>query len=169
MRLQRWGRAGLPVAIGVVALALTGCRFTGEVAARCVSEPPRLGGPGQVSYDIEVPPSVAAGQPFTIRVDELWGADDVVPTPSDPHRGTVSVTGAVTAPGLRGVSSGSAGGTGYPAHLGFTALATPGATISVDVVRGGWYRSDFSYLAECIPIDGSGQSTVVHVATITVR
>jgi len=168
MRLRRWARAGVPVAIGVAALALTGCRFTGDVAANCVSEPPRPGGPGMVSWDIEVPTSVTAGQPFTVRVDELWGADDMVPTESDVHRGTVSVTGAVTAPGSRGVSSG-AGGSGYPAALAFTALATPGATISVDVVSGGWYRSNFSYLAECFPIDESGHTTVVHVATIAVR
>jgi len=122
------GAAGVAVAMSGL---LTGCEVKGRFVATChgVGDPTGPQGPGHVEVDVEVPPRVAPGATFTIRVDALVGYPDQA-GPGQDQAGTLSVTGPVTPSGPIFVDG------PYPEALTFTATGQPGDEITVTAIDG---------------------------------
>jgi hypothetical protein len=128
-RLRLVGRG---MAVLGVAVALSGCESTGRYEATCSLFPQTPHGPssvpGHVDVRAEVPLTVAPGEQFTVRVDDLGGDPSIIEMSH--AGGSISITGAVTP---------SQGYTVTQAGQQFTVTATgqPGDEILVRV-HVGW-------------------------------
>jgi hypothetical protein len=136
---------------------LSGCEVQQTYDATCSGVDDPTTGPGHVAVDVEIPPHVAAGATFTVRVDSMAGWPDPAGVGSS-TTGAVSVTGPVTPSGTFSV------GEPYPNTLTFTATGQPGENISLDAVRGSssyLVPPGFVLVFECTAHDG-------HIADIPI-
>ena len=155
--------AGL--ALAGSATVLSGCEVSQVFGATCTAEPPAPHQEfGTVSMTVDVPPEVAAGDTFTVRVEHVGVGVGPQTSPPTAQLATISVTGAATPSGAIALSSFPQFVT-FPVDVELTATGAAGDTIAVGLSSATQAVIDpprFSSLA-CRPAERDG-----HVATIQV-
>jgi hypothetical protein len=160
--------AGVGAAVMAAAGLLSGCEVQKQFGASCSTSPPvPHQEEGIIDVDVEVPPHVAPGATFTVRVDLMAGYPGVQGGPGQFPSGTLSVTGPVTPSGDFGVGPGFFGTNPYPNTLTFTVTGQPGDEVRLGAVGGSSFFGTFptnGFSANC----STGAEDGLEIVTIPI-